>query len=637
MNLFQSGKYLIASVVLCCAGMAAEAAVPYKNHVFEYKQPSGEMLKIRLDGNDYYAEQRTADGSLVVYDAAKRGFCYAEVNGTGDDLVSTGVLATNARQRAFNSGDRQQPGLGAQARERKVKQEYKRKHGRELDQSSSQHSATAGTTGATTASAPMAAPISGPMRGLTVIIDFPDLAGTITRAQVESFLNDAVYTGFGNAQSVRGYFLTVSDNKLDYTNTVTRYYRAKYNKSYYADSSLGSSVRSQELIKEALTWLRDTEKFDFTTLTRDSSNRIKGLNFFYAGETDSAWSKGLWPHMGYLSPQFCSGTVCTNSYQITNMGNTMSIGVFAHESGHLMMGWPDLYDYDGTSEGSVASFCLMGYGGIGAQSKYRPAPPVGYFRYLAGWDTAIELNPAINASAPAGRLAHTSGSHTLYRWSNPSNLQEAFYVEAIHQSDQNLHQPDQGLAIFHVDPAGTNNNEWHPYVQMEHADGRRDPENKLNRSDATDLYDGLTSGFYNTMPNALASKGTNALWWNGYPSGFGVAGISVPAKTIGFDVVNGDGTKKAVVTTGYLYDKGTAVQPWFNYGGGTIKIVLRGPTTADFDLKLEKWVNGAWVKVAESTTATSQETITYTAAAAYYQITPYSYSGAGTFSLSVTK
>lgn len=89
-------------------------------------------------------------------------------------------------------------------------------------------------------------------------------------------------------------------------------------------------------------------------------------------------------------------------------------------------------------------------------------PPNGVFRQLAGWDAAVELNPAINRSAPAGRLSHTSGSHSLYRWSDPANLSEAFYVEEIHKSDQNLHQPDEGLGILHVDPSGNNSNEWKP-------------------------------------------------------------------------------------------------------------------------------------------------------------------------------
>jgi M6 family metalloprotease-like protein len=170
------------------------------------------------------------------------------------------------------------------------------------------------------------------------------------------------------------------------------------------------------LITEALNWLEYTQGFNFASLSVDANKRIRGLNFFYAGGSDSAWSKGLWPHMGWLNNQFCADGVCTGYYQITNMGNSLAIGTFSHETGHLVMGWPDLYDYDGSSEGSAASYCIMGFGSIGAQSQYRPVPPNGFFRYQVGWDTVTELNPALNANAPKGRLSHTSGSHALYRW-----------------------------------------------------------------------------------------------------------------------------------------------------------------------------------------------------------------------------
>jgi M6 family metalloprotease-like protein len=622
---------VMAGLVLVLASMAAQAGIPFKNHTYDYKQPNGEVLKVRVDGNNYYAEERTADGSLIVYDAAKRGLCYAEVNAAGNQLVSTGVLATNARVRTFGTASKQQTGLSNEARALRARQRYEKLHGQSPEAANDKvRKASAGIM-------PLAA-ATGQMRGLTVIIDFPNLAGTISQAQVSSFLNDTPYTGFGNAQSVRGYFLSVSGNKLDYSNTVTRYYRAKKIKSYYADSSQDAGTRSQELITEALNWLKTTENFDFSTLSRDSNNRIRGLNFFYAGEADSAWSKGLWPHMSTLWPQFCSNGVCTNTYQITNMGTQMSIGTFVHESGHLIMEWPDLYDYDGSSEGSLGNFCVMGYGGIGQQSKFRPTPPNGFFRYLAGWDTAVELNPAINRSAPAGRLSHTSGSHALYRWSNPANLNEAFYVEAIHKSDQNLYQPDEGLGIFHVDPSGSNTTEWKPYVQMEHADGRRDPEYRVNGGDATDLYDGVaTREFSDTLPNALTTRGTNSKWWSGFASGLRVANISTPAKTVSFDV--GTAVPTGQTYSGYLAAGASVIHPspWFEYVGGTIKATLAGPSTADLELKLERWTNNAWVKVAESTSPTSTESISYPATAGYYRITVYSYSGAGNYTLTVTK
>ncbi len=628
-----NGNHLLAGLVLALASLAVQAGIPFKNHTYDYKQPNGEVLKVRVDGNNYYAEERTADGSLIIYDAAKKGFCYAEVNAAGTDLVSTGVLATNTRMRAFGTVDKKQNGLSNEARALRAKQRYEKLHGHPPE------AANEKVRKASVGIMPMAV-ATGQVRGLTVIIDFPNLPGTITQAQVSSFLNDTTYTGFGNAQSVRGYFLNVSGNKLDYTNTVTRYYRAKNVKSYYADSSLDAGKRSQELITEALNWLRTSENFDFSTLSRDSNNRIRGLNFFYAGEPDSSWSKGLWPHMSTLYPQFCASGVCTGTYQITNMGTQMSIGTFVHESGHLIMEWPDLYDYDGSSEGSVASFCLMGYGGVGQQSKFRPTPPNGFFRHLAGWDTAVELNPAINRAAPTGRLSHTSGAHSLYRWSNPANLSEAFYVEAIHKSDQNLHQPDEGLGIFHVDPSGNNTNEWKPYVQMEHADGRRDPENRINGGDASDLYDGVTTrSFSDTLPNAMTSRGTNAKWWNGFASGMRVANISAPAKTIAFDVGAGPVIQPGTTYTGYLAARAQVIHPspWFEYAGGTIKATLTGPSSADFELKLERWTNSAWLKVADSTSPTSTESISYPGPAGYYRITVYSYSGAGNYTLTVTK
>ncbi|HEX8613255.1 MAG TPA: M6 family metalloprotease domain-containing protein [Telluria sp.] len=635
MSLMRASLTAAAGMVLSLAALTSQAAIPYKGHTYEFRQPGGEVLKIRLDGNDYYAEQRTEDGSLIIYDNAKRGFCYAHVNATGDQLVSSGVLATNARLRTFSTTqDKREPGLSTAAKARLARQRYQKMHGRTLEL------AQRSTAAMMAPSAAASAAVSGQMRGLTVIIDFSDAPGTITKPQVESFLNDANYTGFGNAQSVRGYFLAVSGNKLDYSNSVTRYYRAKRPKSYYADASLDSGTRSQELIMEALNWVKSSEGFDFSTLSRDSSGHILGLNFFYAGEADSPWSKGLWPHMGWLGEQFCSNGACTGSYQISDMGKQLAIGTFVHESGHLIMGWPDLYDYDGSSQGSVANFCVMGFGGVGYESQFRPTRPVGFLRYLAGWDTATELNPAINRSAPSGRLSMAADGHALYRWSNPANADEAFYVEAIHKSDQNLYQPDQGLAVFHIDPAGTNDTEWHPYIQMEHADGKRDPENNANQGDGGDLYDGVATRAFNaSVPNALTARGTNSLWWNGYASGLAIANISAPAKTITFDVGAASTTPAADVYNATLAEKGEAIHPspWFEYKGGTLGAVLSGPAGTDFDLRIEKWENNVWVMAAESTGDASQEKVSYAAAAGYYRIIVSSYSGAGKYKLTVTK
>jgi hypothetical protein len=95
--------------------LLAQAGIPYKDSIYEFKQPNGEKLRVHLDGNDYYAEQRTDDGSLVVFDAARKGLCYATLNAAGDELVSTGVLATNAKVRSLGGTAKKQDGLSQEA------------------------------------------------------------------------------------------------------------------------------------------------------------------------------------------------------------------------------------------------------------------------------------------------------------------------------------------------------------------------------------------------------------------------------------------------------------------------------------------------------------------------------------------
>lgn len=639
-------KFTLCGVALVCAN--AFAAIPYNNTQYSFTQPNGEQITLTLNGNDYYAEQRSQDGRLVMFDDALGGMVYATLNQAGTDLASTGILVSDRaskqthQQREQAATTTNQQGLSSEAKAALVQANMQTMLGLALQQDDSVAEQTDELTHSHTfeQTSDVSAQISGNVKGLTIIIDFPDERGTISQQQVERFLNDTNYNEFGNAQSVRGYFKSVSGNKLDYTNTVTRYYTAKKNKAYYADSSLSSTVRSQELITEALNWLEFQEGFNFASLTTNSSGGIRGLNILYAGNSDSAWSKGLWPHMARLSPRFCADGVCTDRYQVTDMRSSLAIGTFIHESGHLITNWPDLYDYDGSSEGSVASFGVMGYGAIGTTNRFKPTPPVAHFRALAGWDTVTELNPAINSNAPTGTLSHTSDSNTAYKWTNPANANEAFYIEAIHQSGQSSEQPDQGLAIWHVDSQGSNSNEWKPYVQMEHADGNRDPEYKRNRGDASDLF-AYAGEFSNTLPNAQTSRGTNALWWNGQDSGLSISNISAPGKTVSFTV--GDTVIEPPVGetySGNLQDKQQAIEPngtWFQYAGGAMSLALTGPSNADFDLKIERWQGGAWQQVAVSETPTSTEQINYSASSGYYRFIVYSYSGAGNYTLSVTK
>jgi len=73
---------------------------------------------------------------------------------------------------------------------------------------------------------------------------------------------------------------------------------------------------------------------------------------------------------------------------------------------------------------------------------------------------------------------------------------------------------------------------------------------------------------------------------------------------------------------------------YFSSVSGTHKGCLVGPASgADFDLYLLKWNGSAWVIVASSTSATSNETISYSGTSGYYMFEVYSYSGTGSYNL----
>ena len=64
---------------------------------------------------------------------------------------------------------------------------------------------------------------------------------------------------------------------------------------------------------------------------------------------------------------------------------------------------------------------------------------------------------------------------------------------------------------------------------------------------------------------------------------------------------------------------------------------LTGPSSADFDLYLQKWNGSSWTSVKSSESSTSTESISYSGTSGYYRWRVYSYSGSGSFTLCTTK
>ena len=70
---------------------------------------------------------------------------------------------------------------------------------------------------------------------------------------------------------------------------------------------------------------------------------------------------------------------------------------------------------------------------------------------------------------------------------------------------------------------------------------------------------------------------------------------------------------------------------YYSSASGTHKGCLRGPTSADFDLHLQKWNGSAWVIVASSMHVGSTEDISTFGIPGYYRWKIYSFNGSGSY------
>jgi immune inhibitor A len=178
------------------------------------------------------------------------------------------------------------------------------------------------------------------------------------------------------------------------------------------------------------------------------------------------------------------------------------IGVCAHELGHLLFGFPDLYDTDYSSEG-VGNWCLMGGGSWNGRGEI-PAHPSAWCKVRQGWVT--EVVQKTNATV---KIEDVKTSQKVYRlWKDGAAGKEYFLLENRQKSGYDAELPASGLLIWHIDDdIASNSDEAHPKVALVQADNKRDLELGNNRGDGGDPYPGSAS---NPTFNAGSTPSSNS-------------------------------------------------------------------------------------------------------------------------------
>lgn len=484
---------------------------------FKLTQPDGTKLDAVGWGNQHHAVFETLDGYTLHRDPGSGYYEYAVPD--EDDLKASGIVPGAIDPRSINLARslRASPEVArARARESGLP-----RGGTRWEQRRANAKAVSSLRTGILAAPPRRETV-GTFVGLVLLVEFPDVPQTIGRDEVEAYCNQQGYSGFGNNGSVYDYFLEQSTGKLEYTNIVTQYYRAKYNKDYYTNRDVEYGVRARELIREALAHWK-AKGFDFSQLTVDAQSYVYATNVFYAGETVNDWGEGLWPHAHHLMSGYplLPGKKAYD-YQVTSMGSELELGTFCHENGHMICDFPDLYDYGNQSRG-VGDWCLMCSGNHADQKN--PTHVGAYLKYRAGWGIPKQLTP--------GTYEARAGANDFYIHAKSST--EYFIVENRRLAGRDAALPGEGLAIWHVDEMGDQNHEQmtpaeHYECSLEQADGRNELEGLVNGGDPSDMFGAGYTAFSKTTTPA-------STWWDGSDSGLAISDIGAAGPTIKFKVV----------------------------------------------------------------------------------------------------
>lgn len=348
-------------------------------------------------------------------------------------------------------------------------------------------------------------PLHGTLRVAVVLVDFSDQEMVQTRQHFEDlFFSTGVVAG----GSVREYFDEVTNGLVTLTGEVVGPYRMPRTMVEYANGESGtggSAPNARTMARDAL--VAADPHINFGPYDNDANGFVDAFVVVHAGSgaevTGSA--DDIWSHKWVLSGGAYS-TDGTQVYGYLTVPEDSRIGVCAHELGHLLFGFPDLYDIDNSSEG-VGNWCLMA-GGSWNGGGDTPAHPSAWCKVQQAWVTVEN----VTANGPV-TIQDVKDSHRVLRlWKDGAGGQEYFLVENRQRSRFDAQLPGDGLLIWHLDDAiADNSNEAHYRVALEQADGQGHLESSANRGDAGDSFPGSSDNRAFTNTSSPSSKSYGGL------------------------------------------------------------------------------------------------------------------------------
>jgi immune inhibitor A len=357
---------------------------------------------------------------------------------------------------------------------------------------------------------------------IVVLAQFSDRAMT----QPASHFRDLFFsTGVLPNGSVKEYFKEATNSLVDIVGEVVGPFQLPQTLAFYANNNFGigrptGTVRANIMANDAAVAANPT--VNFGQYDNDGNGFVDAFIVVHAGGggEQTGNPNDIWSHKFTLPSALSADGKQVFAY--LTIPEDARIGVCAHELGHLLFGFPDLYDTDESSEG-VGNWCLMGGGSWNGNGDV-PAHPSAWCKIQQGWASVINVTTAGSISIP-----DVKSSRNVHRlWKDGAGGAEYFLLENRQRTKYDANLPGDGLLIWHIDEAqAENTDENHYKVGLIQADAKRDLELERNRGDAGDPYPGSagnTAFTSDSTPNSKSFAGQNTC--------VSVSGISASGATM---------------------------------------------------------------------------------------------------------
>ncbi|MEV7568403.1 M6 family metalloprotease domain-containing protein [Streptomyces tanashiensis] len=352
------------------------------------------------------------------------------------------------------------------------------------------------------------APLRGTVRVVVVLVDFADAPMTKSTADLDTLFFSLGAMPHG---SVREYYREVTNGLVDLVGEVHGPFRMPETMDFYAAGNFGIArpsgpFRSPEMARSAVEAV--DPNVNFAPFDNDGNGFVDAFIVVHAGPAAdrTGLPSHIWSHKSTLPAVHQSDGV--NVFGYLTISEEARIGVCAHELGHLLFGFPDLYDTDDSSEG-VGKWCLMGSGSWGGDGDI-PTHPSAWCKVNQGWATTKIVTTSGTESFPDVKTSQTV--HRL--WKDGAGGSEYFLLENRQRTGYDVSLPGDGLLIWHIDESQPNNRDENHYkVGLVQADNRRNLELNQNRGDDGDPYPGSsgnTSFTASSSPDSTSFAGAGS-------------------------------------------------------------------------------------------------------------------------------